>query len=102
MIGTKKKQKNGQNIPRNTNREADLKTWQKFFGTENVHLTKHGHGESRAAIVIDDDESFRPCRVEAELGDPEGQYFGVLGDHNDAHCLLYYCYQPMPHTGNTN
>ena len=36
----KKKQKNGQNIPRNTNREADLKTWQKFFGTENVHLTK--------------------------------------------------------------
>ena len=50
-----------------------------------MHLTKHGHGESRAAIVIDDDEYFRPCRVEAELDDPEGQYFGVLGDHNDEH-----------------
>ena len=44
----KKNQKNGQNIPRNTNREADLKTWQKFFGTENVHLTKHGQYRSRS------------------------------------------------------
>ena len=47
-----------------------------------MHLPKHGHGERGAAIVIDDDASFR---VEAELDDPEGQYFGVLGDHNDEH-----------------
>ena len=65
--------------------------WQQLFGTKQIYFTKLGHGERGAAIVIDNEDSFR---VEAELLDPEGRYSGLIGDHNDAHCLLLSIYAP--------
>ena len=76
---------------RTDNSEEDLKKWQKHFQTKQVYFTKYGHRERGAAIVIDNEDSFR---VEAELDDPEGRFFGVIGDHNDIHCLLLSIYAP--------
>ena len=71
--------------------DIDLKKWQKAFQTKQVFFTKYGHQRRGAAIVIDNEDSFR---VEAELEDNEGRYFGVIGDHNDSHCLLLSIYAP--------
>jgi exonuclease III len=73
------------------NSEADVKKWQKAFQMKQIYFTKLGHRERGTAIVIDSEDSFR---VEAELEDIEGRYFGVIGDHNDAHCLLLSVYAP--------